>query len=166
MRYSKLFVPLLAFAVVACADSDGDEVEVIASEDSLAMEPAPMPEAGMDQPPGGMGQTAQLAALGDSGVEGEITIADRGDQTEVMVRLTGAPADSEHMGHIHSGTCDALGGVVQPLEAIETDATGTGTMTTDVELAPAEVMNGQHVVVYHGTGGRPITCGAIPAMTM
>lgn len=174
MKTTWWMVPVLALALVGCADDGddpgltaGDSVGVVgADEDSIAMEPAHMPAAGMDQPPGGIGQTAQFNALGGSGVTGEVTIADRGEQAEVMVRLTGSAPNSSHPGHIHSGTCEAIGGVVQPLDPIDTDGTGTGSMTTNVGINPMTLMDGQHVVVYHGTGGRPITCAQIPGHTM
>ena len=167
MRHSRWMVALLVGALVGCeSGEDTDTVVVETGVDSLAMEPAPMPAAGLDQPPGGIGQTAQFTALDGSGVNGEVTIADRGEQTELMVRLTGAPANASHPGHVHSGTCEAIGGVVQPLQPVATDGTGTGSMTENVSVAPMTLMDGQHVVVYHGTGGRPITCAAIPAHTM
>lgn len=164
MNATRLLALALLIGLAGCADDDPDMVVIEAEGDGMAMEPAPMPAAGMDQPPGGLGETLQLQPLRDSGVRGEVTIADRGQQTEIMVRLTGASANGQHPGHIHSGSCDAPGGVVQALEPISTDATGTGTMTTNVELAPQMVMDGQHIVVYHGTGGAPATCAGIPAL--
>lgn len=163
MKFTRILLPVLLAGLVACAADDDDTVELEGVDDSLAMEPAPMPEAGLDQPPGGVGETAQLEELAGSGVGGEVTVADRGGQTEIMVRLTGAPADSEHPGHLHSGRCDAIGGVVQPLQPIQTDSMGIGSMTTSVDLTANEVMDGQHIVIYHGTGGRPITCANLPA---
>jgi hypothetical protein len=69
-------------------------------------------------------------------------------------------------GHIHSGSCDNIGAVVLPLQEISTDEGGTGTMTTTVAVAPMTAMNGEHIVVYHGEGGTPAACAAIPAHTM
>jgi hypothetical protein len=83
-----------------------------------------------------------------------------------MVRLTGTPGNTTHNGHIHSGRCDSVGGVVQPLQPISTDAAGTGTMTTTVDLAPMTVMDGQHVIVYHSVPGPPAACAEIPQHTM
>jgi hypothetical protein len=84
----------------------------------------------------------------------------------VMVRLTGTPGNTSHNGHIHSGRCDSIGGVVQPLQPITTDAAGTGTMTTTVDLPPMAVMDGQHVIVYHTVAGPPGACAEIPQHTM
>lgn len=167
MKISRLMFAVLALGLAGCdADEEDATVATLPANDTVAMAPEHIPAAGMDTPPGGIAETLQLEELQGSGVGGEVTVADRGEQTEVMVRLTSAPANSSHPGHIHSGTCNALGGVVQPLDPIQTDGTGTGSMTTNVEVAPMTIMDGQHIVVYHGTGGRPITCASIPAHTM
>jgi len=153
-------VGLLAVAFAACGGVE--DSEPLATD--VGFDPAP--EAMHDMADhGAMGETAQFQELQGSGVSGEVMIHDRGDQTEVMVRLAGAPANSSHPGHIHSGSCDAIGGVVQALETIETDAMGAGTMTTTIDVAPSLVMNGEHIVVYHG-GGEAITCAEIPAHMM
>lgn len=137
--------------------------EIIIAEP--AQEPGLAPGAAVGTNQVGSGQTVQMHPLRDSGVAGEATITDRGDQIEVMVRLTGTP-NNTHPGHIHSGNCEQIGGVVQPLEPITTDSIGTGTMTTEVQIAPGLVRDGNHAIVYHGAGGAPITCGEIPASAM
>lgn len=165
MRGLKVAAATLVFAVTACGGGDAD-VEM--GEGGLAATDTAMGagmDMEMDQSEMGMGQTVQLQPLNDSGITGEATVTDRGTQTEVLVRLTGAPANSEHPGHIHSGTCSSVGGVVQPLEPITTDAAGTGSATATVDMAPATIMDGQHIVVYH-SGGPPATCAEVPAQTM
>jgi hypothetical protein len=160
-----LGMPLLVL-LVACGDDrpDGDPAFTETETMSPATEappagPATPPEA---MSPAAMSETAELRELQGSGIGGEVTVRDRGAQSEIMVRLTGSQANTTHPGHIHSGTCDAPGGVVQALEPINADATGTGTMTTTVDLPGSTVMNGQHIVVYHGSGGTPATCAQIP----
>lgn len=160
-------MPLVAL-VAACADTGetdlgvDDALDEVPGAEEVATTPAPPPA--MEQPP--MAETVQIEPLQDSGASGEATVTAEGDQTQVMVRLAGLPANSTHPGHIHSGTCDAVGSVVQPLQEIAVDATGTGTMTATVEVPPMTAMDGQHIVVYHGEGGTPIACAAIPAHSM
>ena len=125
------------------------------------MEPGEAVGAGVAPEEVGAGQTVTFEAVDGSGVAGEATITDRGDRTEVMVRLTGTEAGGSHNGHIHGGTCEAIGGVVQALEPIETDGTGTGTMTTTVEIPLSELTDGQHVVVYHAGDGAPMSCAPL-----
>ncbi|MEX2570453.1 MAG: hypothetical protein WD737_04055 [Gemmatimonadota bacterium] len=169
MKISYRWIGLpLVLALAACGGDTADTDLVL--DDTIEAEPGA--ETGMPATePGGMddmgaGQTAMLEPVGDSGAGGEATITDLGDQTQVMVRLTGTPGDGAHPGHIHSGRCDNIGGVVQPLDEITTDATGTGTMTATVEVAPMTVMDGQHIVVYHGEGGAPMACANIPTHAM
>jgi hypothetical protein len=162
MKRSTSIASLTLFLLIgACAQDDAaedvatDQVVLDAASDT------------MNQPAAaGMGQTAQFQPVNDSGIAGEATVTDRGAESEVMVRLTGASPNGTHPGHIHSGTCAAIGSVVQPLQEIATDATGTGTMTTTVAIAPMTLSNGQHIIVYHGEGGAPATCAQIQGHTM
>jgi hypothetical protein len=94
-----------------------------------------------------------------------VTVTGRGDQTEVVVHLMGAQPNTAHPGHIHTGTCEAIGSVVQPLQAITVDA-GSGSSTTTVGVPPATAMDGQHVIAFHGEAGTPATCAPIPAHVM
>lgn len=163
MSKAKLWVLLgLPVLLVGCG---GEEAEMEEAPEVAVMEPATDPAAApMDM--GAMASTITMQPLQNSGVTGEATVTPQGAQTEVMVRLTGAP-EGEHPGHIHSGTCDAVGGVVQPLQPITVGADGTGTMTTSVAVDPNTVMNGQHVIQYHQAGGGPgIVCGNITAHQM
>ena len=170
MKRSALWLGLpVAVILAACAgEAADDEFELPeTTELSPGAEQPGMPEpAPPMEPATAMAETAQLEALEGSGVTGDVSVTDRGAQTEVTVRLTGTPANSTHPGHIHSGTCEEIGSVVQPLQEISTDASGAGTMTATVDVAPMTAMDGQHIVVYHGEGGTPVTCAAIPTHTM
>jgi len=156
-------LPLL-ITLAACGDDRG-RVDLPAGETAVAPAtdpgPAPMPATAP-----GMGATIPLQPVGGSAFGGEVMIEDRGNQSEVMVRLTGTPGNTTHNGHIHSGRCDGIGGVVMPLQPITTDANGTGSMTTTVELAPMAVMDGRHIVVYHDAAGGPAACAEIPTHAM
>ena len=47
-------------------------------------------------------------------VMGASTLAVQGGQTAVVVRITGAPANSTHVNHIHTGSCEAEGASPTP----------------------------------------------------
>ena len=158
-------LPLVAILAACGADTDQDDIDLADSSVPTTEQP-PLADAPAPMASSGMAETAQIQALGNSGVSGEATITDRGTQTEVMVRLMGAPANATMAGHIHTGTCDNVGGVVLPLEEISIDESGNGTMTATVDVPPMTAMNGQHIVVYHGEGGTPAACAAIPGHTM
>jgi hypothetical protein len=172
MKSSKAWLGLPLVLILAACGGDAGEVDDAALNEGAEVMPPATEPAATTPPPGGAAmaaapQTASFQATGDSGVTGEATITPRDQQLEVMVRLTGASGAGEHPGHIHSGTCDNIGGVVQPLQPITTDASGSGTMTATVDMAPMTVMNGQHVISYHAAGGGPtITCAPIPMHAM
>ncbi|MQA90603.1 MAG: hypothetical protein GEU90_10265 [Gemmatimonas sp.] len=167
MRISRAWTGLpLVLALAACAGDadvgdDGlvDETEVVTPIEEPQTAETPAMEVAEE--------TSAFQPLQDSGVTGEATITPQDQQTQVMVQLTGASGAGEHPGHLHSGSCDDVGGVVQPLEPVTTDASGTGSMTATVAMPPMTAMDGQHIVVYHAAGGGPpITCAPIPAHTM
>lgn len=159
--------PLVAipFALVACGAEEEPATDV-------TVEPAPVaaPTAGMDTmgmgAGGGMASTVNMQAMNNSGVTGQATVTPANGQTQVMVQLNAAAGGSTHPGHIHQGTCDSPGSVVEPLQPITLDNAGAGNMTTTVGVDPMTVMNGQHIIQYHGEGGTPVACGSIPQHTM
>lgn len=117
----------------------------------------------------GMQVALVLNAVGNSGVTGEATIhPGDGQQARVHVTLNASGQGGVHQGHIHQGTCAALGSVVVPLEPVTT-AGGTGNATSNVAVDAMSVMDGQHVIGYHAAGGQPgapVACGEIPGHTM
>lgn len=159
----------LPFALAACGGGD-DAVEGDAETTTVAVDttmPAPAP-MGTDTGMAGaqaMGGAVTMNAVGSSGVTGQAQFMEQGAQTMVMVTLT-AQGNTTHSGHIHTGTCDAPGSVVVPLQDV-TLANGTGSSSSTIEVPLATVMNGQHIVAYHaGSGadaGAPVVCGQIPA---
>lgn len=114
---------------------------------------------------GGM-QTVSFTPVGAGGGHaGDVMIHPAGQQTQITVRLSG-PQSGTHQGHIHTGTCDNMGGVVQPLEPVDVPQGGQGTSNSTVNIPPATVMNGQHIVLYHTAGGSaPVVCANIPQST-
>ena len=162
MKRFKL-LPLLALPLLLLGCADEPEVETIETDVIEAPLDAPMAE----EPMGAMGEavTADFVALQGMGHEGQIMLTPMGNQTQVMVQLSG-PEEGVHEGHIHTGSdCDNLGNVVVPLEPVTVGANQMGTTTSTVDLAPAMVMDGNHLVAYHVAGGdpgQPVVCAEIP----
>ena len=132
--------------------------------------PMPMPaDSGAMAAGGAMAgaQTIPLQAIGGAPVSGTVAVSESGGGTQVMLAVSGTGAAGTHAAHVHTGTCDAPGDVVAPLESVTADASGAGSSTTTLQLPAATVMNGQHIVAYHaGSGadpGAPVVCGEIPA---
>ncbi|HEX6370312.1 MAG TPA: hypothetical protein VF006_15435 [Longimicrobium sp.] len=170
---STRFWPLAAlpFALVACgggdeaAEGDTGSAEVITDTTTSTTTTTPMPADTGTAGAHSMGSAVTMNAVGTSGVTGQAQFMTQGEGTMVMVNLA-AQGNSTHSGHIHTGTCDAPGAVVVPLQDV-TLANGAGSSSTTIEVPLATVMNGQHIVAYHaGSGadaGAPVVCGQIPA---
>jgi hypothetical protein len=170
MKISKLCVLAgIPLVLAACEAEEAEIAEgpVLEEEADLAPARAPATGATTAAGEGGTRATINLQPLNDSGVTGEATFTSTGDQTQVVLRVTGAPANSTHPAHIHTGSCENQGGVAAPLESVSVDASGTGTSTSTVSIPLATVMDGQHYVQAHQAGGgQPITCGDIPTQNM
>ena len=115
-----------------------------------------------------MPTTVALQSLGGSNVTGQATVTHSGAESQVNVQLSGlTPGD--HPGHIHAGTCDAIGAVVHPLPTATAGEDGSATVNGTVAAAGESFMNGQHVINYHGNAEdpmAPVACGALVAHAM
>lgn len=113
-----------------------------------------------------MNPIGTLATGENSAVSGSAEVAALADgKFQVTVTLSGLPANSAHMGHIHVGDCSVVGPVALGLTEITSDASGNGTVTSEVKgPLPAD-----GYIAYHQRGptdpegiGSFITCGNIP----
>lgn len=158
---SLMLAAALPLAFAACAPEDDAAME----ETEEAAETAPAPAAPAT-PDLSMPMTAQFTALNNSGLAGDIQVSGEGEQTRVVVQVTGSAANGVHQGHIHTGTCDSPGASVIALQPVTVGADGIGRSESTVAVPPATAMNGQHIVVFHeanGQPGAPVVCAAIPA---
>ena len=79
--------------------------------------------------------TVNLATQNNSGISGTATLTAQGNQTQVVINVTGEAAGASMPDHIHTGTCATLGGVKYPLANV---VNGTSTTTVNVSLATLE----------------------------
>jgi hypothetical protein len=153
----------LALGVTGCPVEQVPETDTIVTDTPTVAPPTMGPNA---QPGEAQPVTFSLGPVGGTGVGGEARIAPREGRTEITIQLTGAGPGQKN-GHIHSGTCDAKGPPVADLPPVTPAADGTGTARTTLDLAPATVMDGRHVVAYHqadgGADSPHVVCGEIPA---
>jgi hypothetical protein len=162
----KILILPLVLLTAACNGDDARTVDTVGMTDTARMGPGMTQDHAMTPQ---MGSTIALQAVGGSGITGEATLTESGQQTQVMVRLMGSQPNATHQGHIHEGTCANVGSVVVPLDPINVDAQNMGTSTTTVDVPIHTVANGQHLIAYHvagGSPGAPAACGEIPAHTM
>ena len=103
---------------------------------------------------------------------GTATIAAGSAANTTVVTVTAKAASKDgynttHAGHVHLGpSCTSMGMVQYKLNDITFDATGNGTSTTTIAVAPSGITDGNHYVNFHDLSmaagvGRGLFCGAI-----
>lgn len=106
-----------------------------------------------------------MNAVNGNGVTGTATIEDAaGTAATVIVTLSGLPANTQHAGHVHTGSCANQGAILSGLNPITADAQGNGSATTTG--VPDGVLNAGFYLQYHvafSPPGAPISCADIPA---
>lgn len=162
MKLKSWMLVALPFAIVACAE--GEEVDDLVVADSAGVITADTTASMASMP-----TTLMLQPTGGSNVSGQASITEVAGQTNVNVQLNGLSAGA-HAGHIHTGTCETPGPVVQPLPVITAGADGAGMADTTLTAAAMTFMDGQHILAYHEGGadspGATVTCAAITAHQM
>jgi plastocyanin len=102
-----------------------------------------------------------IAGLADSGQDGVAILVDKGDQTEVVLNIASGAADVPQPADIHTGTCDALGGVNHSLAHVV-----NGISLTMVDANLASLLTGDFAINVHHSGddiGTYVACGNVPA---
>lgn len=145
---------LLPLAVLACGETgtqQGGEM------DEAAMDTVAEDTTGQEAEPG---TTVSLSAKGESGVSGDVRLMPAGDSVRVGLSLTGLTEGQSYPAHVHTGNCQAGGGVAQRLNPVAGQAGGTGTSTTTV--AASVFADTTYFIQAHGSGGTPVACGDLP----
>jgi hypothetical protein len=129
---------LVAFALPGCG---GGEEDAAAGSDDDAL-------------------TLTLAEQAGSGQSGTATLTADGDErTRVVVELSNPPGPAQP-SHVHSGTCDDIGSVVQPLESVE-----GGNAESVVPMSLKELQRGGLIVHAHKSEAESkvsVACAEIP----
>ena len=106
-------------------------------------------------------QTITLATASE-GVTGTAVITfDSGDENSIQVTLQGLEEGETYPGHIHQGSCETGGPVVEQLETIEADGSNESVTTDNVS---DEFLRAGFFVQYHRQVGQtlpPVACGDI-----
>jgi hypothetical protein len=120
--------------------------------------PSPAPPAANQ----GTQAVVELASVGGSGMTGELTAVSGGATSTLTLKVAGAPASASVEAHVHYGRCAQPGNVTAPLTPIDTRADGTGSSTTEVNIAMSTLMDGGHFVQAHKPDGTPAACADLP----
>jgi hypothetical protein len=105
--------------------------------------------------------TVTLASQNSSGVSGTATLTAMGNQTQVVVKVTGEPAGGSEPEHIHVGSCPAVGAVKYPLANVV-----NGAATTVVNVPLSTLTAGGYAINLHQSAANAklyIACGDIMA---
>lgn len=111
--------------------------------------------------------TFQGTKSGNENVSGNATLSLSDRTLTVKMTVTGLVPNSDHMVHIHAGTCASQGPVVYPLQVLKADASGKATTTTSIPNVMTIPASGWYINVHDSTdlstqtGFDPITCGDI-----
>ena len=159
-------IAVLATGLAACEAQNAEDTNVMTGgADTMA-------QAGMDslaQQQKGMGERMEFEfqPVNNSEASGEVYATPAEGRTTIILTINAADTaqGQRHMAHIHAGTCENIGQVVAPLEAVTT-VSGEGTSTTLLGQDFETFADGNHVVAAHEAGGEPgrtILCAPIPA---
>jgi hypothetical protein len=108
---------------------------------------------------GDSGLTLTLSEQAGSGQSGTATLTPDGERTRVVVELSNPPAVPQP-SHLHSGTCDDIGAVVEPLESVE-----DGHAESVVSKSLDELRTGELIVHAHKSEAESkisVACAEIP----
>jgi hypothetical protein len=160
MKSFKLGTALVGGLFLVACNGDDRQADTTIARDTLAAE-----RTTMEAPAGP--QQVNLEAVGGSGVGGEVHATARDGSTNIMVMLRNAPADENIGVRVHSGTCESPGPELARIDAVSTDATGSGHSETNVGHAPHLILDGNHIVAVYAPGAeperdQPIACAVLP----
>jgi hypothetical protein len=91
-----------------------------------------------------------MAAQNGSTVKGTGQVVESAGSFTITLKLTGMPAGSTHVSHVHVGRCSAPGGIAYALQSVVADASGAATTVSTVPAGYAIPTSGWYVNVHHG----------------
>ena len=110
-----------------------------------------------------------MIAQNNSGVAGTGEVIKASGSFTVTIKLTGMPANSSHISHVHAGSCAKPGGIAYALSQVIADSSGAATVTSTVPVEFLIPAGGWYVNVHHGpdftapANGPSISCGDLPS---
>jgi Cu/Zn superoxide dismutase len=108
------------------------------------------------------GTTVNLKAQNNSGENGTVTLTPQGDKTQIVIKLTGAPAGVAQPAHIHDGTCAKL----DPKPRVPLQNVTDGTSTTVVGMKLDDIVKQGGAINVHKSADdlkTYVACGDLKA---
>ena len=172
-------VAVLALSLAAACGGEGEQNEDAQATPSVTSPATTMGENTTDP---GEGQApnvspvarpeqtmaaGHLSAVNNSGVTGSVNFRGIGQQTEISLQVTTAPAGTQQLNAaVVQGTCQQPGTEVAPIGPLTVGAGNVAALTDTLNLPPGTVLNGQHALVVKGQNSGPSTpplaCSPLP----
>jgi CHRD domain-containing protein len=146
---------VLTLAAVACGGTSQAGAPSPSPAPSAAPSPSPSPS------PSGL--TFHLNGINTS-ASGTILLSPSDGTVMVELKITGLAADSQHVSHVHVGSCQQTGGIIYALNPVIADGTGAAD-TKSLVHATYPPAGGHWYVVVHagpdmqGTNAAYLLCG-------
>ena len=104
----------------------------------------------------------------NAGITGTAEVVRGSGSFQLTVRLRGLPPSSNHIAHIHLGSCAANGAIDVPLQPLVADGSGNASSATAVNKDYAIPPAGWYANVHQGPdlqgdNARPLACGDLKA---
>lgn len=81
---------------------------------------------------------------------GKITVTQSPASTTIELVISGLAADSSHVSHVHSGSCQQPGGILYALNQVVADGTGAADTRTTIQAKYPPASGHWYVVVHAG----------------
>jgi hypothetical protein len=131
----------LAAALVACGGASE------AAAPSPSPSPSPSPVASPTPTPG---LTFKLSGVNGSKAAGTITVFATATMVTIELHITGLAPDSSHVSHVHSGSCQKVGGIIFALNQVVVDGNGDADTRTTLQAKYPPATGHWYVVVHAG----------------
>jgi hypothetical protein len=110
----------------------------------------------------------QGVGTANAGITGSAEVVAGTGNFRLTVRLHGLPPSTNHIAHIHTGSCAVNGAIDVPLQPLVADASGNATSITSVNKDYAVPPAGWYANVHQGPdlqgdNAKPMACGDLKA---
>lgn len=129
------------FVVVrAGPDAQGANATFLLCGNLAAAGPSPSPSPALQFPINGIKTNAT----------GKILVTPGATSTTIELVITALTADSSHVSHVHSGSCQQPGGIIFALNQVVADGTGAADARTTIQAQYPPAAEHWYVVVHAG----------------
>ena len=141
MRRAIALLMLVAASAVACGQSSP----------AASVSPSPSPAASPSPSPSPSPTGLQFTLNGiKTTASGKITVTTTPTSTTIEVVVTGLASNSQHVSHVHSGSCQQQGGILYALNQVIADGNGAADARTTIQAKYPPASGHWYVVVHAG----------------